>query len=311
MEIIPYTRARLAELTRGSITVLDHCGVFSIEGKGALDCLQGIVTVDVQKPPTGSLLYGAFLGSKGAIIVDGWIVKLADRFLVVIDSTGRVALGELLRRQLPPRLAKATDRSDELRVAWMLGSRGHFVTPAPFPGLPNPGQVAALSEAGEESYLAGGSDVAPFAGLWIGVTANAPSPATGTRADLRAARVLAGCPTLGAEIEEKTLPQEADFDRLEGISYSKGCYVGQETVARIHFRGHPNWILRGFRSPVTPTEAAIANGGKLVTTLKTMLRFEDGSVVGLASVRREINPGDRLGGDPAGITVQELPQRVG
>ena len=62
---------------------------------------------------------------------------------------------------------------------------------------------------------------------------------------MQAARILAGWPALGAEIDERTLPQEVRYDEIGGVSYTKGCYTGQETVARLHFRGHPNRELRG------------------------------------------------------------------
>src|SRR5207253_1404740 len=54
---------------------------------------------------------------------------------------------------------------------------------------------------------------------------------------LELARILAGWPRLGAEVDEKTIPQEVRFDEIGGVSYTKGCYTGQETVARLHFRG--------------------------------------------------------------------------
>src|SRR5204863_149594 len=57
---------------------------------------------------------------------------------------------------------------------------------------------------------------------------------------LELARILAGWPRLGAEVDDKTIPQEVRFDEIGGVSYTKGCYTGQETVARLHFRGHAN-----------------------------------------------------------------------
>jgi len=62
------------------------------------------------------------------------------------------------------------------------------------------------------------------------------------------ARVEAGRPEWGLDIDDNTIPQEANFDELHAISYTKGCYVGQETVARVHFRGHVNKHLRGIHA---------------------------------------------------------------
>ena len=62
------------------------------------------------------------------------------------------------------------------------------------------------------------------------------------------ARVEAGRPEWGIDIDDNTIPQEANFDELDAISYTKGCYIGQEAVARVHFRGHVNRHLRGLRA---------------------------------------------------------------
>src|SRR5262249_1488645 len=76
------------------------------------------------------------------------------------------------------------------------------------------------------------------------------------------ARIAAGRPAGGLDIDESTIPQEANFDDLEAISYTKGCYIGQEVVARVHFRGHVNRHLRGLRSTsadAPPTGAQLAD----------------------------------------------------
>src|SRR3989449_4137855 len=83
---------------------------------------------------------------------------------------------------------------------------------------------------------------------------------------LELARILAGWPRLGAEVDEKTIPQEVRYDEIGGVSYTKGCYTGQETVARLHFRGHTNRQLRGLLFDVEPP-AAPADGWSAVTHL--------------------------------------------
>ena len=97
--------------------------------------------------------------------------------------------------------------------------------------------------------------------------------AIGDQDDAEAARILAGWPALGAEIDERTLPQEARFDELGGVSYTKGCYLGQETVARIHFRGHPNRELRGLEwEDAAPLEGMeIAGGGREAGRVRSTL----------------------------------------
>jgi folate-binding protein YgfZ len=115
----------------------------------------------------------------------------------------------------------------------------------------------------------------------------------GDAAHLATARVLAGWPSLGREIDEKTLPQEVRFDELGAVSYSKGCYTGQETVARVHFRGHPNRQLHGLVfPPLQVGNRTIMMEGKEVGVLRTTVRT-DKRTIALATLRREV-PEDAL-----------------
>src|SRR5260370_1129980 len=83
-------------------------------------------------------------------------------------------------------------------------------------------------------------------------------------AALELMRILAGWPRLGAEVDDKAIPQEVRYDEIGGLSYTKGCYTGQETVARLHFRRHPHRQLRGpLFDPQPP--AAPAEGGSGVS----------------------------------------------
>jgi folate-binding protein YgfZ len=111
----------------------------------------------------------------------------------------------------------------------------------------------------------------------------------------QALKLLMGWPTLGREIDEKTLPQEVRFDELAGVKYDKGCYTGQETVARLHFRGHANRALRGvrWRSSDGPTDPGILLGEKPVGTLRTIARLGD-ETIALAIVRREVSVGETV-----------------
>lgn len=316
MQIIESSRAQVAVLQTKPVVVADRPAVFSVEGPGAVDCLQGLLTNDVVKPGPGSLIYGAFLTPKGAVIVDCWLIRTIDSFLIIVDIGGRERTADLLRRQLPPRLARVTDRSETLAALWLLGPYEIGGLSRLFGGFPPPGRATTLDRDGTTWLLATGPKSAPFTGLVVLPTTAATAAATevetagatrGAVADLRIARVVAGVPTLGAEIDDRTLPQEADFDRLEGVSYSKGCYVGQETVARIHFRGHPNWLLRGVRArPGWEPVNQVLAGGKTVARLGTLVRLEDGEVIGLATVRREIAPGTAVGSDGR-LLVDELP----
>ena len=129
----------------------------------------------------------------------------------------------------------------------------------------------------------------------------------GRVAEIDASRILAGWPALGVEIDERTLPQEVRFDEHGGVSYTKGCYTGQETVARLHFRGHANRQLRGIRwHGPRPENDIIAAGERTVGRIGSLLVLPD-RVLGLGIVRRELGPGDRITAGGARAEIIDLP----
>jgi folate-binding protein YgfZ len=132
-----------------------------------------------------------------------------------------------------------------------------------------------------------------------------------------AARVRAGVPRQGLDMDEKTIPQEA-FLELDAVSFTKGCFLGQELVCRIDSRGHVNRLLRGLQmgqagiDTTPPAGAGIVVGDKEVGTLTTVARSE-GGVVALGYVRREVElPADvvvRWDGGEAPAVAAALPER--
>lgn len=125
----------------------------------------------------------------------------------------------------------------------------------------------------------------------------------GGRAAVRAAweilRVERGVPVYGAEIDMNVLPQETGQEG-RAISFEKGCYTGQEVVARIHYRGKVNRLLRGVRFVNVGTEALpppateLLREGRGVGRVTTAVRSPRFGRIALAYVRREVEPGERL-----------------
>ena len=107
-------------------------------------------------------------------------------------------------------------------------------------------------------------------------------------AELEARRVAAGVPRWGREIDDRVLPAEAGLDATH-ISFGKGCYPGQEPVARLHYRGHPNRALRVLQLEDVPDyDAELVHDGKVVGRVTSAVRRDDGSVIALAYVRTEV-----------------------
>jgi folate-binding protein YgfZ len=122
-------------------------------------------------------------------------------------------------------------------------------------------------------------------------------------------RVESGRPRYGIDVDESTIPQEAGLNK-RAVSFTKGCYVGQETVARLHYKGKPNRHLRGLLlSEPVPTGAELRLGERAVGTLTSSVLSPARGPIGLALVRREAEPGATLavGGEGATATVVELP----
>ena len=308
-------RERLDRVRREAAVVLDRPAVFRITGPGALACLQGLFTNDLEKPGDGSLAYGAMLTPKGMIVADGWMARHGPTLTLVAPAGGRAAIQSIFLRGLPPRLARAEDATDTWAVAWVLGGRGlHTMTQS---GIGAPEEPGRVLEHGDGLVVALAPEGAPFAALIAG-----PAPAVETAArrlqlagalrgdegDLHAARILAGWPALGIEIDEKTLPQEVRYDEIGGVSYTKGCYTGQETVARVHFRGHTNRELRGlaWRDAGAPSGRSVVAGEKEVGTVRSTLTV-DGRTLGLAVVRREVEPGAVVTAGGRDARVVKLP----
>ncbi len=309
---------RLNLVTRGAVAVTAPLAVFEVRGAGSLDCLQGLLTNDLVKPGPGSMIYAALLTPKGMLIADLWVLRRHDAITLVMPLQGREAALETFRKSLPPRLAQLTDRTEEVGVSMVFGDQAFEIVrslPLPMPDMP--GRI--LETPGDDFTLTVARPPQPayFQAMLIGPPASlaragelleAAGAVTGTADDLHASRIIAGWPALGLEIDGRTLPQEVRFDDLGGLSYTKGCYMGQETVARLHFRGHPNRELRGlvWADPLPLAGRTVLAHEKEVGSVRSTLALP-GRRLGLAILRREIKVGETVqaGGHPA--TVAGLP----
>lgn len=321
MELTTPPRARLdaaglARLIHGATMVRTAPVVFRIEGLGAVQCLQGLVTNDVEQPGPGSLTWNALLTPKGMIVLDLWVLRDTTGFTLVLDAEAREDALALFARSLPPRLAKLTDRTGELETLWLVGAASaEHCSRAGVGPLPHPAHTSVHQGGRGEVAVAVATATSWFAALFVGEPAAldelagnllATGVVEGSGNDVVAARVLAGWPELGAEMTDKTLPQEARFDELGGVSYTKGCYLGQETVARVHFRGHPNRELRGlvWDTGEALTGMTIEVEGREVGTIRSILDLPDRRLA-LAPIRREVEPGTVVtaGGQPARVVA--------
>ena len=117
-------------------------------------------------------------------------------------------------------------------------------------------------------------------------------------------RVEAGVPRFGAEMDARTMPAEASIVE-DAVCFTKGCYIGQETVARLHYKGKPNRHLRGLKlSGAAAPGAPLRLGEKEVGTLGGAVVSPAFGPIGLAIVRREAEPGTELTVGEDGVTAE-------
>jgi len=299
-------------------------------GEKATETLTGLVTNDVVGLAAGDGQYAAALTPKGKIIADLRIFRQADGLLV--DASARAAEGWLatVRKYVNPRVTAYTDLSGQLGDVGVFGAQSRRVA-ADLTGLSvaalqilplyghvvaqharGPVIVARVPDAGLEGYeLVAAPEV--LRELWPRAVDAGATP-TGLEA-WEVARIEAGRPEWGLDITDGTLAQEANLDELHAISYTKGCYTGQETVARVHFRGHVNRHLRGLRTThgtPLPYGAQLVDGtGKGVGDVRSATLSPRLGNIALAMVRREVEPGAvldcRWPGGQADVVVWQLP----
>ena len=314
--VLQYTNvaAEYAALRAGALlTDRSHRTRTSLSGSKAAELLTGLVTNDVQSLAPGQGQYAAVLTPKGKIIADVRIFATNEGFLLDVAPRAAVGWREMLRKYINPRLAPYRDVTEETRDLGVFGLQARRMT-SELTGLSGTA-LAALPPYGHLDASVGGVSVivahVPELGL-EGYELFAPAEegdalferltaAGATAGGLLAwdiARIEAGRPEWGLDIDDTTLPQEANFDELHAISYTKGCYVGQETVARVHFRGRVNRHLRGLRfvcpePPAHHAELFDANE-KVVGDVRSAAISPRLGGVAIGMVRREIDMGTAL-----------------
>lgn len=299
-----------------------------LEGPRAAEVMSGLVTNDVMKLTPGEGLYAAALTPKGKIIADVRIFRTDDAVLADVSSAAVEGWWAMIRKYVNPRLARYRDVSDETVDLSLFGPRAEAVIalaaeiPGELLGLDAPFQHRAMTIAETPVIVARIPD-AGVTGFAVFSPAESKDSVAhqliacgagqGSAEVLEVARVEAGRPLWGPDIDESTLAQEANLDELQAISYEKGCYTGQETVARVHFRGHVNRMLRGLaleRGGV-PRRSALWSGEKEVGDVRSVVSSPRRGPIALAMVRREVPVGERLeirvDGDTVGATVIQLP----
>src|SRR3954452_7779214 len=285
-------------------------GKLALTGSDAKTFLAGQITSDVEALTPDHGQYAALLSHKGKMLGDLRVLDLGDELWLDTERVALQALFDTIRRAKIGYDVELHKRTLEQALFSLLGPRAREVAGADAAGLGEAEHDNARGELGVLVTTDLGVDVicaAEHAGD-VRTRLEAAGAVPITEADGETRRVETGRPRYGVDLDESVIPQEAGLNE-RAVSFTKGCYVGQETVARLHYKGKPNRHLRGLRlsGPVpagTPLRLGEREVGRL-TSVAASPRFGD---IGLALVRREAEPGAVLeAGDGVTAEVVELP----
>jgi folate-binding protein YgfZ len=313
-------------------TLKEDCGLIDRSERGKLALtgaerkafLAGQVTNDIEGLTPGSGCYAAFLTHKGKMLGDLRVLDVEDdggdepepALLLDTQRATLQALFDLVRRFKIGYDVELHKRTVQRGLLSLVGPGARAVAGA---------EAVPVEEHAHRPGAIGGHPVRLIAtdgGVDVLCAAEATED---VRAALLAAgatpvseeaaeilRVESGRPRYGIDVDDSTIPQEAGLN-ARAVSFTKGCYVGQETVARLFYRGKPNRHLRGLKlsEPGIAPGAELRLGERVVGTLTSSLVSPALGPIGLALVRREASPGDVVevaGG--ASAEVVELPFAV-
>lgn len=228
-------------------------GKLALTGGAAKEFLQGQLTNDTSSLTAGSGLYAAFLTQKGKMQGD---LRLLDAGSELLLDTERIALQDLFNMIRSFSLGHDVQlhkRTLESGLLSLIGPESGALLRAAGAELPEAEHShVVLTVAGAQVRAIRtdlGTDLL-FASEDHDTVLNAALAAgalTVSEAAAECLRIESGRPRYGVDLDESVIPQEAGLNE-RAVSFTKGCYVGQETVARLFYKGKPNRQLRGLRS---------------------------------------------------------------
>lgn len=283
-------------------------GKLLVTGPEAAEYLQGQLTNDTEAIEPGEGIYAALLDRKGHMQADMRVLRPDEGPDLWLDTEpeGLEAARRHLGMYKIGRDVDVVDATAERAILALIGPRAvEIAGSAPLPE----NSCEAVTIGGAECLAVGtasGIDVFVPAAERDRVHA-ALLAAGAVEVSPEAAEILrieAGRPRFGAEMGTETMPAEAGIVD-QAVSFTKGCYIGQETVARLHYKGKPNRHLRGLRlsgpaQPGTPLRL----GEKEVGMLGSAAVSPAFGPIGLAILRREAEPGATLAVGEDGVTAE-------
>jgi folate-binding protein YgfZ len=295
--------AQLASIESEYRVVTEACGVLdrsergklALTGSDAKSFLQGQVTNDVERLGPGEGCYAAFLTPKGKMLGDLRILDAGGELLLDTERVSLQALFNMIRRFSIGYDVQLHKRTLERGLLSLLGPATDSVVGIDLSQVEHAHVVASIADVPVRAIRtdAGGLDLlceASHTEALQSVLQERGAVAV-SEAAADCVRVERGRPRYGTDLDDSVIPQEAGLNE-RAVSFTKGCYVGQETVARLYYRGKPNRHLRGLRlsAPAQPGEDLTLDG-RVVGRLTSVVDSPRFGSIALALVRREAPPG--------------------
>ncbi len=278
-------------------------GKLALTGAEAKDFLQGQVTNDVLGLTPGQGCYAAFLTHKGKMLGDMRVFDLGDELLLDCERVVLQELFNMIRRFKLGREVELHKRTLEMALLSVIGPEAprlagdaeHSCARVAVGGV---AAIAVTTDVGTDLFCAADDREA---------LRDALDFPDGDEATAEIVRVERGRPRYGVDLDDSVIPQEAGLND-RAVSFTKGCYVGQETVARLHYRGKPNRRLLGLRlSEPAPSGTELRLGEKVVGRLGSVVVSPSLGPIGLALIRREAAVGDTVAADGATAVLVDVP----
>lgn len=282
-------------------------GIIEVRGGDRVRWLNGMVTADVSRlapGPSRSGCYALLLSHKGRILADMLVLERGDRFWLDTDAGQAASLLATLDRYLIADDVELRDASADFARygiegpgAAALVERATGAPPELAPDACADAEIggvrvtlAAFGWSGEPAFQVFAPSAEAAAVESALVAAGGDAPVRGDDATLEVLRIEAGIPRLGAELDDEVFPSEAKLV-ARAVSLSKGCFTGQEIVARIESRGQVHHQLVGLRFqggalPEVGESLVLEAGGKAVGEVTSVCRSEGLGAIGLGFARR-------------------------
>lgn len=247
-----------AELAAAAATVavpLTHLGVIRASGEDSATFLHSLFTNDVKKLAEDAVQYNGFCTAKGRLVASFLIWREGPDYLLQLPRTLLPAILKKLSMYVMRAKVKLTDASDERPCIGVAGPTADEALAAAGIAAPSQPLTSAAANGGKALRLADGRvmlalDPPAAQTAWQGLTAKARPAGS---AAWRWLDIRAGVPTVQPGTQEEFVPQMANFDLIGAVNFQKGCYPGQEIVARTQYLGKLK--RRMYRARVDAAEA--------------------------------------------------------